>query len=232
MTKIYCEQCGTEIIEPQKYCTVCGSKISRKMRDELKRRKESPVIGIGLVIDKSGSMNGSEQEVMDSMNEFIQSQQKLPGQAELTIVEFSDTSNVVILKNDIHDIKAYRNYQTGGLTALNDGIGMIISKMKDYDKAIVGIITDGYENNSKEWTTSKIKEQIELYQEKGWKFKFLIQGLSETAAQHIVKSRGVKGPAMMFSGGQSGVKSVYKSMGSSATHYRSNNSTTYVDDEN
>ena len=43
---------------------------------------------IGFVLDRSGSMNAMKEEAIGGINAFLESQQKLPGEARLTLVLF------------------------------------------------------------------------------------------------------------------------------------------------
>lgn len=83
------------------------------------------------------------------------------------------------------------------MTALMDAIGTTITKVEKYDgineknnKVLFVIITDGQENDSKEYTKDTIKRMISDKQEKdGWEFVFL--GANIDAASEA-KSIGVK----------------------------------------
>ena len=67
-------------------------------------------------------------------------------------------------------------------TPLYDAIGITVKKLKadikDIEDAavLVTIITDGYENSSKEWTGMAIKKLIDECKEDGWMFSFIGAG--------------------------------------------------------
>jgi len=82
------------------------------------------------------------------------------------------------------DELTYRSYVPGGMTALNDAIGISIDradlrhanleKAETPDNVIVAILTDGMENSSKEYSTLNIKRKIKIHEDKyDWKFIFL-----------------------------------------------------------
>ncbi|MDR1539606.1 MAG: hypothetical protein LBU32_16725 [Clostridiales bacterium] len=93
------------------------------------------------------------------------------------------------LLHDRIDIRAVgqiteKEYSVGGGTALLDAIGRTIHKIgnaqrhtaDDYraEKVMFVIITDGEENSSREYSSDKVKEQIEHQKTKyGWEFIFL-----------------------------------------------------------
>lgn len=137
------------------------------------------------VIDKSGSMNVMKQDAIGGFNSFLEEQQKLPGEANLTVVMF-DTSYEVWPTKPVadHEKLSEANYMPGGNTALLDAVGKAVNelngrllKMDDEerpDKAIFVIITDGQENSSREFRQDVIKKMIEdASADKGWEFLFL-----------------------------------------------------------
>lgn len=46
---------------------------------------------IALVLDRSSSMISVEGETREAVNRFIEDQQKIPGEAEFTLVQFDTT---------------------------------------------------------------------------------------------------------------------------------------------
>lgn len=140
--------------------------------------------GIILIVDKSGSMYGTETDTIGSINKFIEDQKALEGTAEFGIVQFNDfvdELNIINLK-DAKNLTS-ETYVTGGCTALNDAIGKVVTEYGNIlnnrheedkpENIIICITTDGYENSSKEYTKEKIKEIINHQQDVyNWKFLF------------------------------------------------------------
>lgn len=111
-----------------------------------------------------------------------------------------------VLLHDRIDIKAVspitaKEYQVGGSTALLDAIGRTIHKIgnvqkntaDDYcaEKVMFVIITDGEENASREYSSDKVKAQIEWQKAKnGWEFIFLGANINavETAAKFGIEA--------------------------------------------
>jgi uncharacterized protein YegL len=87
-----------------------------------------------------------------------------------------------------------KSYQPGGMTALNDAIGITVRKVEadqpKVDKVVTVIMTDGEENSSREWTQDAVRGLIEQKEKEGsWTFVFLGAGLD---AWHQGRSYGVQ----------------------------------------
>jgi uncharacterized protein YegL len=150
------------------------------------------------ILDKSGSMGGLETDTIGGYNSMLANQQAVEGECHITTVLFD---NNYVLLHDRIDIKAVspiteKEYQVGGSTALLDAIGRTIHKIgnaqkhtaDDYraEKVMFVIITDGEENSSREYSSEKVKAQIERQKTKyGWEFIFLGANINavETASR-------------------------------------------------
>ena len=138
------------------------------------------------ILDKSGSMGGMETDTIGGYNTMLKKQQTVDGECHITTVLFDNNYELL---HDRIDIKAVspiteKEYQVGGSTALLDAIGRTIHKIgnaqnhtaDDYraEKVMFIIITDGEENSSREYSSEKVKAQIERQKTKyGWEFIFL-----------------------------------------------------------
>jgi len=138
------------------------------------------------ILDRSGSMSGLESDTIGGYNAMLKKQQQEPGEAIVTTVLFDDE---YLLLHDRINIKGVRpitenEYFVRGTTALLDAIGRTIHKISNAQqhtspehragKVLFVITTDGMENASREYSFAKIKQMIELHQEKyGWEFIFL-----------------------------------------------------------
>ncbi|MDR1422351.1 MAG: VWA domain-containing protein [Coriobacteriales bacterium] len=138
------------------------------------------------ILDKSGSMGGLEKDTIGGYNSMLGKQKAVDGECHITTVLFDNNYELL---HDRIDIKAVspiteREYQVGGSTALLDAIGRTIHKIgnaqrhtaDDYraEKVMFVIITDGEENSSHEYSSDKVKAQIERQKERySWEFVFL-----------------------------------------------------------
>ena len=162
---------------------------------------------IVFILDRSGSMCGLEKDTIGGFNSFINKQKKNEGEAYVSTILF-DHERVVLHDRvdikEIHDMTE-RDYSVRGMTALLDAIGSSIHHIANIhkyareedvpEKTIFLIITDGYENASKEYTYRKVKEMIENEKEKhGWEFIFMganIDAVGEASKFGIEADRSV-----------------------------------------
>lgn len=154
---------------------------------------ETKYLKIVFVIDESGSMQGSNDDVIGGFNSFIERQKKEnTGKITMSLYKFNDVVSRVIDNKPASKIKNLTNedYTPGGFTALFDAIGQAILETDKNiselpatsrpDKVMVVIITDGQENASKEFSAKAIKSSISTHEELlNWSFIFLGSGLDD-----------------------------------------------------
>lgn len=140
-----------------------------------------------IILDKSGSMTSIAKQAIDGVNETIasirRSQEKHPEQENLlTLVAFCGCEIKKIYEQcPIDEVKPItsNDYKPCCMTPLYDAIGNTITAvhrlMESETNAIasVTIITDGYENASKEFTHKAIRSLIEAYKSEGWLFAYI-----------------------------------------------------------
>ena len=152
------------------------------------------------VIDESGSMQGTESDVIGGFNNYIE-QQKSQQQGKITVSLYKFNSYWSRVLNDL-PIEKIRpltsgDYTPGGLTALYDTIGNSITDIENqtsYTKSefkasmvMMVIITDGQENASREYDSQKVKEMIqELEKSENWQFIYLGADLNNFADAEIL----------------------------------------------
>lgn len=135
-----------------------------------------------LVLDRSGSIADCLKPMQSALDEFIETQKKEPGECELALFQFDDVYEPVFRK-PIKDAPKHQIVPRN-MTALHDAIGKTINDIGDSlakqadnerpDKVMFAIITDGYENSSKEFDAKKIAGMVKHQQEKyQWDFVFL-----------------------------------------------------------
>lgn len=144
------------------------------------------------VIDESGSMQGTESDVIGGFNNFIEEQKSKPyGKIDVTLYKFNNESSRVFNNLPLDEIRHLerRDYNPGGLTALYDTIGIAISETEKHktnlkqrhrpDMILMVIITDGQENASREYSSLTIKSLIEKNEKReNWQFIYLGADLS------------------------------------------------------
>ena len=139
-----------------------------------------------IILDKSGSMSSITKQAIDGVNETLaairSSQLKDPElDNRVTLVSFCGCEMKRLYDMtpiaDVRDITK-DDYIPCCLTPLYDAIGQTITRVhkatQDQLVAVaVTIITDGYENDSKEFSAMDIKRLIDQYKEEGWMFAYI-----------------------------------------------------------
>lgn len=162
---------------------------------------------IVFVLDRSGSMSGLENDTIGGYNSFLNQQKQSGTKAVISTVLFDHEIQILHDRLPISDIKELtaKDYQPRGCTALLDAVGGSVShihklhkKLTAADrpaKTIIVIITDGYENSSKNYTYKKVKDMLSKRQEQdGWEFVFLganIDAAAEAESFGISRKRAV-----------------------------------------
>lgn len=195
------------------------------MRDDLTE--------IVCIVDRSGSMTGLKDDVIGGINEFIKDQRDFDGDANFTLILFNNNVEIIHDGIDINDVPLLDrdSYRVSGSTAMNDGIALGINtigaklhKMNENDrpsKVIIGIMTDGQENSSLEFTTENIKDMIDHQTEKySWEFIFMAANIDVDKAADSIGIRSDN--RYSFDATARGVDMAYTSLSSMTTKYRSN----------
>ena len=138
----------------------------------MKKEKKLDVV---FILDKSGSMSGSEEHTISSYNEYLTKNKKNTYKTNITTCLFSGQFSYLYKSTDIKKTKKLTNkeYYVEGCTALYDAVGSTINYIDsiDTDKVMFVIITDGYENASREFDNKKIKNMIKKHDK--WEFIFV-----------------------------------------------------------
>ena len=86
-------------------------------------------VNICFIIDKSGSMYPSTEDVIGGFNRIVEEQKAIKdGKVTVSLYTFNEKVTEEYLGVDINDIKKFE-YAAGGSTAMNDGIGTGIYKV-------------------------------------------------------------------------------------------------------
>ncbi|HPF54265.1 MAG TPA: hypothetical protein P5116_07935 [Eubacteriales bacterium] len=148
-----------------------------------------------MILDRSGSMGGREDDTIGGYNSFLDKQRKQEGCCLVTTVLFDDRCELLHERKDVEKIAplTQNDYYVRGCTALLDAVGRSIRMMvnvqrkaNEDDRAanvVFVIITDGYENASREFSFEQIRTMIEREKmEYGWEFIFLGANIDAVAA--------------------------------------------------
>jgi len=156
---------------------------------------------IGVVLDRSGSMSSVRDQTVDGFDEFVKKQQAEGDNASITVAQFDDQYDIVFDEKPINEVPSIKDiYEPRGMTALLDAVGKTInfvgerlrkkSEADRPDKVVFVIITDGYENASREYTRERIFEMIR-HQESKYKWEFIFLGANQDAIKAGM-SMGIK----------------------------------------
>jgi uncharacterized protein YegL len=139
------------------------------------------------ILDRSGSMASIESETIEGFNKLIADQQAGEGEATLTLALFDDQYELIHDFVNIKNVPKLGNetYSARGFTALRDAVGKTINSvgnklanMKEEDrpsKVVVTIMTDGAENQSREFSAAQIKEMVE-HQKSKYNWQIILIG--------------------------------------------------------
>lgn len=184
---------------------------------------------ICLILDRSGSMGGRENDVINGINSFIDEQKKLPDPASIAFVRFdSEAIERFRPMQNLTEVKHLTRgeYQPRGGTPLLDAVGQSIVQLEEDwkaekpERAIVVIVTDGEENSSKEFTKAKIQALIKARQDSGmWAFIYLganVDAFAEANSMGIATAN-----AAGYVNTARGTKTLYETASASVHHMRS-----------
>lgn len=141
-----------------------------------------------LIVDSSGSMATIWEQTEKAVNGLLEEQKKFPGKLSIKMIEF----NHDVKSKKLIDSKEFDKWKLSphGLTALHDAIGIGIDELGQElaglteeerpASVIVAIMTDGFENSSKEYTASRVKEMID-HQRKNYNWDFIFLGANQDA---------------------------------------------------
>ena len=157
-----------------------------------------------IILDESGSMSSIYKPTIQSMNEVIngirKNQKEFPDQRHyVTIVTFEGSGpEGVKTRRDRVPIQTVEDftemdYCPGGCTPLYDAMGITLNNLESVilpeDKVMATVITDGYENSSREYSGSTIKALVSRLREKGWVLAYI--GANQDAVE-VAKDLNIK----------------------------------------
>lgn len=201
--------------------------------DNLFEADVEDITEIVFVLDCSTSMRSVHGATIEGFNAFLADQKRTAGHAYLTLVTFSSYQDERTVYDatdiqDVEDLDSY-TYQLRGSTALLDAIGnQIINTNRRLahlpedrrpSKVIFAILTDGQENQSRDFTADEIKEMVTEHEDI-YEWDFLFLGANQNAFT-VGQNYGIKpGKALSFSQSGEGVREVFNAVSRSLTSYR------------
>ena len=197
----------------------------------MKEQTPTSTIHNVIILDKSGSMSSIRRQAVDGVNETlagIRSQaEKTPEQRQLvTLVAFCGCEMKRLYIDtpidQVRDLKP-EDYRPCCMTPLYDAIGSTIVPLHRTiaddrrQLASITVITDGYENASREYRHSDITRLINQYKEEGWLFAYI--GANQDAIE-VARSMSIDN-AMNYSADEEDVKRMWRKERKSRQRYYS-----------
>ena len=171
-----------------------------------------------IVLDASGSMYSIRNEAIAGVVETIQTirteQTENAEQEQLfSLVVFNgDNISTVYDRMPIAKVSNFneKDYQPTANTPLYDAMGDAIANLNRYvneeDNVLVTVITDGYENASREWNHQKIFKLVEDLKKKNWLFTYI--GANQDALE-VARGMGID-HSMNYMSSIAGAKAMFQ----------------------
>lgn len=135
---------------------------------------------IAMLVDRSGSMSNMWNDVTQGIENFLEEQKALEGRLRFTLQLFdsqnpNDVQYLAVKRKKAHSIPAEAHPRGG--TPLRDALGGLIQKVEantevGWDVTLV-VFTDGYENQSREWTQEALVAEVDRVKANGWNIIFM-----------------------------------------------------------
>jgi len=188
---------------------------------------------LAMVLDRSGSMESTADDAIGGFNRLLEDQRKLPGELLVTVIGFDDQYEIWRERTPVAEVPPLtrETFVPRGSTALLDAIGRTIDTLgkrleataeaERPEQVIVVVITDGYENASRQYTVQdvfdRIRRQEQVY---GWQFTFIgaNQDAIATAARLGVDPRA----AMAYAPDKAGTRRTYAAISRAVASSRQN----------
>ena len=182
-----------------------------------------------VVLDRSGSMSSIKKDTEGGFDTFIKKQLEIPGEANVCLYQFDDHYDVVYENVALTNVPPMQLVPRGW-TALLDAIGKTIQGRGEYyaalpeeerpERVVFVIITDGAENQSKEYTLETVKQMVTTQQDV-YKWQFVFLG-ADIDAIEVGAGLGIqRGSTMNFAKTTAGTAGSYDVLTSSVSAYRS-----------
>jgi hypothetical protein len=138
-------------------------------------------VELGLVLDRSTSMETVQDSACAAFNLLLAEQHKLTAPARATFLLFNESHELLISGRPLAEVPnlSHQNYRPSGSTALLDAMGTMIETIGarldpepvNSSKVLIVTLTDGAENTSRKYNFNTLKEVISYRQGIcGWQF--------------------------------------------------------------
>ncbi len=141
-----------------------------------KKQVRKKTVNVVFLLDETGSMFSIKSDTIGGFNNFIDEQKKSPFNIKFSMTLFN--SNHIdrrYTNENINNVEQLsdENYVPNYATPLWDAIGKTIQGLTKKKNVLFVILTDGYENASREFNSHTVKDLIKEKEKAGWKFLYL-----------------------------------------------------------
>lgn len=140
-----------------------------------------------LLVDRTGSMKSHWDETIEAINNYCKTMfesESLDVAIGLTVFDRPIEKPEIAVVRDFTKAAAWKKIKTSdfpprGMTPLYDAIGVALTDMRARSfpkkcRCVFVVMTDGYENASREWSPEQIRKLVEkTKQDKDWEVVFL-----------------------------------------------------------
>lgn len=197
---------------------------------------DSKYTHLAVIADRSGSMASIADDMNGGLKTFLEEQDALDGILLVDITIFDGSVDQIVTDGKVKDV-TFPVIVPRGSTALNDAMGITINSLGERfakmdeiarpGKVIVLVITDGYENSSREYTSQQIKELVTRQQDE-WKWDFVFLGANIDSFA-VGGGYGVRGGSTLnYTADAAGVASALRSASAYVTTSRLDGDATFA----
>lgn len=192
------------------------------------------------LIDRSGSMCGKEEDTIGGVNsslEIIKQDLKPNEQVNVSIKLFDHEEKLLIRSLNIAEVRPIelRQFVPRGQTALYDAIGSTLTYFMEkklhnptcYDKCLIYIATDGYENCSTNFNAKSLKKLITSAQE-SYNIEIIYLGANQDAILEASKIGILPSHAISYSETSEQCRAAYRSVGNVVNRQKSSMETAFT----
>ena len=151
-----------------------------------------------VLLDRSGSMQSIKSDIVGGFDAFVTEQRSATGECRMTLARFDNEYELVFADRPIADVGPLV-LEPRGSTALLDSMGRLVvdagarlAALPEHERpstVVVAVMTDGFENASREWTHASIKALVDQ-QTKDYGWQFLYMGADQDAVE-VGKGLGI-----------------------------------------
>jgi hypothetical protein len=144
--------------------------------------KEQKGMEVFVLLDRTGSMSGLWEEAVTAVNAYVHELKVDGARDQITLAAFDAIEDGMHF-DVLRDAVAIRDWKDvgpdevwpRGCTPLLDALMRIITKAEEVgsEKTAIVVMTDGYENASREVTLADAKAALERVQARNWQVNFL-----------------------------------------------------------